>query len=44
MLCKDFYVFDVIEDDGRESDVVDKHDTPGDEDAIAADAGDHDSN
>ena len=41
MLCKDFYIFDVIKDDGRESDVVNQHDPPGDEDAVAADAGDH---
>ena len=42
MLCKDLDVLDVVEDDGREGDVVYEHDSPGDEDAVAANTRHHD--
>lgn len=37
MLCEDLDVLDVVEDDGREGDVVDEHDPPSDENTVAAD-------
>ena len=43
MLCEDFDILDVVEDDRRQGYIVDQHDSPGDEDAVAADAGTDDS-